>query len=293
MRESPTRRTVLQSVTAGSAVAIAGCLSASGSENTSSPTATETHDGTAEPTESDGSESTDLGEWLLASNVVEGPADHYLDDRVRVHVGTSHVPYAFMSADVRVTAGTTVEWYWSPFGGENNVVAVDGRFRSGDPIDDRGETYEYTFDEPGVYRYVSEPHAECGMRGVVRVESVPESGYPEVDRWLADVDNYEGTVPDRTAAERVSVSTGAPGNGGHFAFDPPALAVSPGTTVEWEWTGEGGAHDVHFVEADLANSELQPEAGATFTHTFEEPGVYRYTCRPHRGIGQKGAVVVE
>jgi len=31
----------------------------------------------------------------------------------------------------------------------------------------------------------------------------------------------------------------------------------------------------------------------TSEHTFDEPGVYGYACRPHRNIGQRGAIVVE
>jgi hypothetical protein len=39
-------------------------------------------------------------------------------------------------------------------------------------------------------------------------------------------------------------------------------------------------------------SELTDEEGHTFSHTFEEAGVYRYVCGPHEAMGMKGAVVV-
>ena len=35
--------------------------------------------------------------------------------------------------------------------------------------DDGDATVAYTFDQPGVFRYVREPHADIGMRGAVFV----------------------------------------------------------------------------------------------------------------------------
>ena len=34
-------------------------------------------------------------------------------------------------------------------------------------------------------------------------------------------------------------------------------------------------------------------SGTQFTHTFEEPGTYRYRCEPHETIGMRGAIIVE
>jgi len=292
--QRPTRRSVLQSAAAGGALGLAGCLSAAGSEDAPRSNETPADEPTAGATETTPvADRAPLEEWLLASNVFSGPADRHFADEVSVTVGSAAVPYAFAPADLRVTPGTTVEWQWLPHGGANNVVAVDGSFHSGDPVDGHEHTFRQTFEEPGIHRYVSEPHEDCGMRGVVRVETVPESAYPAVDRWLADVDAYEGTVADRTDASAVTVTVGAAGNGGHFAFDPMAVKLSPGTTVTWEWTGEGGAHDVAFEDADLGTGEVVAEAGATYSHTFESTGVYRYACRPHQALGQKGAIVVE
>lgn len=99
------------------------------------------------------------------------------------------------------------------------------------------------------------------------------------------------SVADRTTAESVTVRVGAGEQG--FAFDPAAVQISPGTTITWEWTGQGGGHNV--VE-DAENpgfmSELRAEAGYTFEHTFTDPGVYTYYCSPHRGYGMIGVVEV-
>ncbi|WP_435196081.1 halocyanin domain-containing protein [Natronomonas sp. EA1] len=112
--------------------------------------------------------------------------------------------------------------------------------------------------------------------------------------WFENVSNYDGTTEDMTGQSQVTIEVGAQGNGGAFAFSPPAVRVDPGTTVQWEWTGNGGTHNV--VEASESGghyeSELMSEAGSTFTLTFESEGISKYYCSPHRSLGMKGAVVV-
>ena len=116
---------------------------------------------------------------------------------------------------------------------------------------------------------------------------------PDYGGWLDGVGNYDGTTVDRTGQAAVTVTVAAEGNGGNYAFDPPAVRVDNGATVRWEWTGEGGAHSV--VSADdgpLDSGEVVGDAGAQYQHTFESDGIYRYRCQPHEGLGMKGAVVV-
>ena len=60
-----------------------------------------------------------------------------------------------------------------------------------------------------------------------------------------------------------------------LAFSPAAIQVDSGTTVTWEWTGEGGAHNVVHEDGEF-ESDLQEEDGATFEHTFEEEGNFLY-----------------
>lgn len=115
---------------------------------------------------------------------------------------------------------------------------------------------------------------------------------PAIDfaEWFADVDNFEGVV-DGTGKSTVRVRVGADGNNGAFAFAPPAVRVDPGTTVVWEWTGEGGDHDVAAEDGAYA-SPLQDGAGETFEHTFDAEGISYYACTPHEALGMKGAIVV-
>ncbi|MFB6281488.1 MAG: halocyanin domain-containing protein [Haloferacaceae archaeon] len=114
-----------------------------------------------------------------------------------------------------------------------------------------------------------------------------------VSEYLSDVGNFDGSVADRTGQSEVTVEVGAQGNGGNFAFAPPAVRVDAGTTVVWEWTGQGGQHNVVAESgADFA-SELVSEAGHTFSQTLDATGVVTYYCEPHQSLGMKGAVVVE
>jgi halocyanin-like protein len=112
-----------------------------------------------------------------------------------------------------------------------------------------------------------------------------------VEEFLSDASNYDSPV-DETGSDQVTVQVGAEGNDGNFAFEPAAVRVSSGTEVVWEWTGQGGGHNV--VHEDGAfESEITDEEGFTFSHTFEEAGNFLYFCEPHRSVGMKGAVIVE
>jgi serine/threonine-protein kinase len=112
----------------------------------------------------------------------------------------------------------------------------------------------------------------------------------EIDDYLSGAQGYDGSIADHTGESEVTVDVGTGGNG--FGFDPAAIRIDAGTTVVWEWTGNGGAHNV--VDEDGAfESDLMSEASETFEYTFEEAGNYRYYCNPHQANGMKGGVVVE
>ncbi len=110
--------------------------------------------------------------------------------------------------------------------------------------------------------------------------------------WFSDVSNFDGTTADMTGQSEVTVDVGVEGNTNFFAYGPPAVQVDPGTTVVWEWTGQGGSHNVLQEGGDRFGSDLLAEEGATYEFTFEDEGIYRYYCQPHLGLGMKGAVVV-
>lgn len=108
-----------------------------------------------------------------------------------------------------------------------------------------------------------------------------------VGDWLADTDNYD-SVEDMTGTDSITVEVGAEGNSGSNAFAPPAVEISPGTTVTWKWVN--GYHNVIATDGQFESGE--PEQNATFEHTFETSGTALYYCEPHKSMGMKGAVVV-
>lgn len=92
-------------------------------------------------------------------------------------IGTSGTN--FTPADVTIKVGDTVTWTDLQLFGGHNVAqsaspvanSYDGSgFRSGEQGD--LDTYQYTFDTPGVYYYICEPHVAFDMRGAVTVEGV-------------------------------------------------------------------------------------------------------------------------
>jgi plastocyanin len=92
----------------------------------------------------------------------------------------------FAPAELTVSAGDTVEWYFASPG--HNVAAVPEHaprvslpegadpFASygadGDPneLESQGATYTHTFETSGEYTYVCIPHVRLGMVGTVTVE---------------------------------------------------------------------------------------------------------------------------
>lgn len=291
MRRPDTRRRFLQSTALVALGTTAGCLT-SGSptgddgEATAEPTATETPRTT--PPSS-------LDEWLADANGYDGESVRY-GPRAQPRI-TAGQPtddgLAFDPPVIEVSPMTPVTWDWTDHGGQRNVVALDGAFDSGRTNAQMGTSYQHVFDEKGEYAFVSEPHRDEGMKGAVIVRDPPATGYEAVDEWVVESTVFDGTVADETGADTATVTVGAEGNGGRFAFYPPVLKVSPGTTVEWEWTGRGGSHNVVFRNVDIDSGRPEPSSGVNFERTFEESGSYLYACAPHEGQDMKGAIVVE
>ncbi|KAB1192123.1 halocyanin domain-containing protein [Haloferax sp. MBLA0076] len=110
------------------------------------------------------------------------------------------------------------------------------------------------------------------------------------------LDGIDGGYEDLRGQSEVTIEVGAEGNGGALAFAPAGVWVDPGTTVTWEWTGEGGGHNIKMEEgpASLDSGAAVAEAGTTYEYTFEEAdaGISKYYCEPHQALGMLGAVAV-
>jgi len=117
----------------------------------------------------------------------------------------------------------------------------------------------------------------------------------QYDGWLDDVDNYDGTH-DYTGQDEVTVAVGAVDG---LKFGPAAILIDPGTTVVWEWTGEGGAHNVvaddeTFNSGDPVSEEEPPSSTpsttrptATRSTTSVSPRGGRHEGRCRDRIGRR------
>ena len=72
--------------------------------------------------------------------------------------------FAFTPAELTVPVGATVTWT-NRHGARHDVAAADGSFTS--PLFGEGETFSFTFSEPGEYPYVCTIHP--GMEGKIIV----------------------------------------------------------------------------------------------------------------------------
>ena len=120
-----------------------------------------------------------------------------------------------------------------------------------------------------------------------------EEGSEEPD-WPSATEGNVGSYEDARGESEVTVSVGAGDQG--LAFDPTQLWVDTGTTVTWEWTGAGGAHNVVTVEgeADLDSGDPVGEEGATYEYevTEDDAGITHYHCVPHTDVGMHAGLAV-
>ena len=117
---------------------------------------------------------------------------------------------------------------------------------------------------------------------------------PDWSAYLDDARNFDpNEVDDRRGEDEVTVAVGAGDEG--LAFDPAALWIDPGTNVVFEWTGEGGAHNVETFEgpADMLSETVGDEGFIyEFEFTEDHEGLTEYKCAPHEAQGMKGGIAV-
>lgn len=130
----------------------------------------------------------------------------------------------------------------------------------------------------------------AGLGGTAAAREASKSEDDTLKAWFSNTDNATEVVDERGQSE-VTVEVGVEANGGAFGFGPAAVRVDPGTTVVWEWTGDGGSHNV-VAENGAFESDTYGTPGETFEYTLSDAGVVRYACTPHEPMGMKGALVV-
>ncbi len=90
-----------------------------------------------------------------------------------------------MDIELAIEPGDTIRWLWVE--GFHNVVSgfpesgdAGELFFSGPPTAVPGITFEFTFNEPGVYGYHCHPHEALGMISSITVNA---SAIPTVSEW--------------------------------------------------------------------------------------------------------------
>jgi len=198
---------------------------------------------------------------------------------------------------------------WSRLYRDGDLLSDPARYVETTPVaPGTSTTAELDTPVPGPIHMVDHALSRAGRRGTLATIDVDGEPNPEVykgdepeqadsngdaaqfDGWLDDVGNFDGVV-DKTDRSEVTVDVGVAANGGGFGFGPAAVEISPGTEVNWRWTGDGGYHNVSDTGGAF-ESDLTDENDFVFAHTFQETGIYKYECTPHVSIGMKGVVVV-
>jgi plastocyanin len=104
-------------------------------------------------------------------------------------------------------------------------------------------------------------------------------------------DTTEATVPDDVVVvETDPAEVSALDN----SFRPENIEVPVGTEVVWTNKGRN-EHNALAIDGDDWGVEVDDFGpGAVYSHTFEEPGIYRYYCSIHgtEDAGMIGSVVV-
>lgn len=101
----------------------------------------------------------------------DGERDEPLSGTATITVGPEVDPFVFDPEDLGITPDTTVQFVWAT--DTHNVVVRDQPDGAGweghEAIEDAGAEYQHTFEVPGSYEYVCEPHDAQGMEGTLQV----------------------------------------------------------------------------------------------------------------------------
>ena len=93
---------------------------------------------------------------------------------------------------------------------------------------------------------------------------------------------FSGAAGPSAAAAQMGASPATPGpqvNIAHFAFTPQVLTVPVGTEVVW-MNQDNTQHTVTSDDNTAFASSLL-KVGDTFSHPFDEPGIFPYHCSVH------------
>jgi plastocyanin len=113
-----------------------------------------------------------IGQAAIAGGIVQAPGLVIVsgEEGEASTVTVSEIDYAFLPAEMTIPVGATVIWA-NDEQPKHTATADDGLFDSGDQ--NFGDSYSYTFDEPGIYPYFCRYHGDIGgvgMAGTITVD---------------------------------------------------------------------------------------------------------------------------
>lgn len=113
----------------------------------------------------------------------------------------------------------------------------------------------------------------------------------ELAQHLRQTSNWDMDVFDYRGHDTVTVQVGENENG-NMVFEPAAIAIDSGTTVKWEWVGDGEEHSIYTGGYPDFSTEPYSEAGVHTEQTFEEEQELRlYSCVRHDNM--RGGIVID
>jgi plastocyanin len=194
--DSSSRRTVLKTLTAGSVVALAGCGSNEGTGDGSPDDDGSADDGTDGGNGDDtGTDENEMDDGQVpGADVLGGPGDLHgtaTVEMLRLDSDRGAGQNVFSPAVVWLEPGGTVTW--EDVSGSHSATAYHpnndkpmrmptGAASFDSELLSEGESFEHTFEEPGVYNYYCNPHEGLGMVGLVVVsEAAPGPGTEPVE----------------------------------------------------------------------------------------------------------------
>ena len=90
-----------------------------------------------------------------------------------------------------------------------------------------------------------------------------------------------GNTPRKVVVLPVAATTqssGAKVSIANFAFAPGEITVAPGSTVTWS-NDDGAPHGLAYNDGAKGTDVLLP--GASFSRTYDKPGIFDYVCAVH------------
>ncbi len=81
----------------------------------------------------------------------------------------------FVPETLTINEGDSVRFLWSGQLLPHNAIEVNELFNSGDAMSNVDYTYNFTYNQSGVYEFYCEPHRDLGMLGEITVLDVEQS----------------------------------------------------------------------------------------------------------------------